>query len=131
MPQHPGGRNRPQRVHFNIGTGLGPATGTSGLTTQLAGASIYIGGTAAFLTYAQNGQVNAWCLSAYRVLKAQLFRPSTTAWMGNTVTVPVVNASPGIFTQAYGPGQAWMVNQDNTFIQVRTLLRGTPTWRSG
>src|ERR1035438_3117035 len=35
-----------------IGTGLGPATGASGLTTQLAGSSVYIGGTAAYLTFA-------------------------------------------------------------------------------
>jgi uncharacterized protein (TIGR03437 family) len=34
---------------------------------------------------------------------------------GNSVTVPVVASSPGIFTQEYGPGQVWMVNQDNTF----------------
>jgi uncharacterized protein (TIGR03437 family) len=35
--------------------------------------------------------------------------------MGNTVTVPVVNSAPGLFTQAYGPGQAWMVNGDGSF----------------
>jgi len=34
--------------------------------------------------------------------------------MSGSVTVPIVDASPGIFTQAYGPGQAWMANQDQT-----------------
>jgi hypothetical protein len=34
------------------GTGLGPATGVTGLTTQLGGSSVSIGGTAAYLTYA-------------------------------------------------------------------------------
>src|ERR1019366_10738341 len=42
------------------GSGLGPATGTiSTMTALLAGTRVYIGGVAAFLTYAQDGQVNA------------------------------------------------------------------------
>jgi uncharacterized protein (TIGR03437 family) len=35
--------------------------------------------------------------------------------MSSSVTVPIVSASPGIFTQEYGPGQVWLANQDGTF----------------
>ena len=34
---------------------------------------------------------------------------------GNIVVVPVVDSAPGVFTQAFGPRQAWMVNGDGTF----------------
>jgi uncharacterized protein (TIGR03437 family) len=98
-----------------IGTGLGPATGASGLTTQLAGSSVYIGGTAAYLTYAQNGQINALVPFGVSGLQSTTIQVEFNGVKGNTVTVPVVASSPGIFTQAYGPGQAWMVNQNNTF----------------
>jgi len=46
--------------------------------------------------------------------------------LGNTVSVPVVGSSPGIFTQFYGPGQAWTVNQDWTFNSASNpAARGT------
>jgi len=42
------------------------------------------------------------------------------------VTVPVVASSPGIFTQSYGPGQAWVANQDQTFNSASNpAARGT------
>jgi len=53
---------------------------------------------------------------------------------GNTVTVPVVSSSPGIFTQSYGPGQAWVVNQDLTFNSASNpAARGTYVafWATG
>jgi len=98
------------------GTGLGPATGVSSdLTTQLGGSSVSIGGTAAFLAYAQDAQINV--LVPFRVsgLQNTTIQVQYNGQSGNTVTVPVVPSSPGIFTQSYGPGQAWMVNQDGTF----------------
>jgi uncharacterized protein (TIGR03437 family) len=97
------------------GTGLGPANGvSSGITTLLAGASVSIGGTPAFLNYAADGQINA--LVPFEVAGAQ----NTTIQVEyngvrGSVSVPVVSASPGIFTEQYGPGQAWVVNQDSTF----------------
>ncbi len=98
-----------------IGTGLGPATGVgSAMTLQLAGTSVSIGGTPAYLTFASNQQINV--LVPFGVSRS----PSTTIQVryngvaGNTVTVPVVESAPGIFTQQYGPGQVWMVNQDGT-----------------
>ncbi len=97
------------------GTGLGPVTGASGFTTQLAGTSVYVSGTAAYLTYASNGLVNALVPFGVSGLQSTTIRVEFNGVQGNTVTVPVVASSPGIFTQAYGPGQAWVVNPDNTF----------------
>jgi uncharacterized protein (TIGR03437 family) len=108
------------------GTGLGPATGVSGLTTELGGASVSIGGTAAYLTYAQDGQINV--LVPFRVsgLSGTTIQVTYNAVVGNSVTVPVVASSPGIFTQQYGPGQAWVVNQDLTFNSASNAApRGT------
>ena len=98
------------------GYGLGPATGVlSSLTTLLAGTRIYIGGTPAFLAYAQDGQVNALVPFGVSQTQSTTIQAEFNGVKGNTVTVPVVNASPGIFTQAYGPGQAWVANQDGKF----------------
>jgi uncharacterized protein (TIGR03437 family) len=98
-----------------MGAGLGPATGVSStMTTQLGGASVTIGGTPAYLTYAQDKQINA--LAPFGVAGTQTtIQVEVNGVPSSTVTVPIANASPGIFTQAYGPGQAWMVNQDQTF----------------
>jgi len=98
------------------GTGLGPATGvSSGMATQLGGTSVLIGGTPAYLTYAQDSQINV--LVPFRVsgLLNATIQVQYNGQPGNTVTVPVVPASPGIFTQSYGPGQAWVANQDGSF----------------
>ena len=98
------------------GTGLGPAAGVSasGIATQLNGTSVSIGGTPAFMTYAQDGQINA--LVPFGIGGAQTtIQVTYNSIASSTVTVPIANASPGIFTQSYGPGQAWMANQDGTF----------------
>ena len=108
------------------GAGLGPATGVvSNMTTQLGGASVSIGGTPAYLTYAQDGQINA--LAPFGAGGAQTtIQVEVNGVMSSSVTVPIVGASPGIFTQAYGPGQAWMVNQDSTFnSSSNPAARGT------
>jgi len=108
------------------GTGLGPATGAiSNMTTQLGGASVSIGGTPAYLIYAQDGQINA--LAPFGIGGAQTtIQVEVNGVKSSVVTVPIVNASPGIFTQAYGPGQVWMVNQDGTFnSSSNRAARGT------
>ena len=108
------------------GTGLGPATGSSGLTTQLAGSSVSIGGTAAYLTYAQDGQVNVLVPFGVSGLQNTTIQVQFNGVKGNTVTVPVAASSPGVFTQAYGPGQAWIANQDNSFNSASNpAARGT------
>lgn len=98
------------------GTGLGPATGiASAMTTLLSGSRIYIGGAAAFLIYAQDGQVNALVPFGVAGIGSTTIQAEFNGIRGNTVIVPVVDSAPGVFTQAYGPGQAWMVNSDGTF----------------
>lgn len=98
-----------------IGTGLGPAAAASGFTTQLGGTTVSIGGTPAYLTYAQDGQINLLVPFNVSGLQNTTIQVEYNGVRGNTVTVPVVASSPGIFTQSYGPGQAWVVNQDGTF----------------
>jgi uncharacterized protein (TIGR03437 family) len=85
------------------------------MTTLLSGSRIYIGGTAAFLIYTQDGQVNALVPFGVAGTGSTTIQAEFNGVMGNTVTVPVVDSAPGVFTQAYGPGQAWMVNGDGTF----------------
>ncbi len=98
-----------------VGTGLGPATGASGLSTQLEGSSVSIGGTAAYLTYAQDKQINVLVPFGVSGLQNTTIQVTYNGVQGNMVTVPVVGSSPGIFTQSYGPGQAWIANQNGTF----------------
>ena len=98
------------------GAGLGPATGVaSSISTQVAGTSVSIGGTAAYLTYAQDGQINALVPFNVSGLPSVAVQVEYNGVKGNSVTVPVVSSSPGIFTQQFGSGQAWVVNQDLTF----------------
>jgi uncharacterized protein (TIGR03437 family) len=108
------------------GAGLGPATGVTGLTTELGGSSVSIGGTAAYLTYAQDGQINLLVPFNVSGLANTTIQVEYNGVKGNTVTVPIVASSPGIFTQQYGPGQAWVVNQDQTFNSASNAApRGT------
>lgn len=98
------------------GTGLGPATGVvSNMTTNLSGASVSINGTPAYLTYAQDGQINVLVPFNVSGLESTTIQVAYNSVVGNSVTVPVAPSSPGIFTQEYGPGQAWIANQDGTF----------------
>jgi uncharacterized protein (TIGR03437 family) len=85
------------------------------MTTQLAGSSVSIGGTAAYLTYAQDGQINLLVPFNVSGLGSTTIQVEYNGVKGNTVTVPVIASSPGIFTQSYGPGQVWLANQDSTF----------------
>ena len=108
------------------GAGLGPATGVSGLAAQLGGSSVSIGGIAAYLTYAQDGQINLLVPFNVSGLSTATIQVTYNGVVGNSVTVPVVASSPGIFTQQYGPGQAWVVNQDSTFNSASNAApRGT------
>ena len=76
----PDGRDRPQRVHFHNRHWARPGNrGLSGMTTQLAGASVSIGGTAAYLTYAQDGQINALVPFGVAGAQTRRFRSSSTA----------------------------------------------------
>ena len=85
------------------------------MTANLSGSSVYINGTASYLTYAQDKQINVLVPFGVSGLQNTTIQVEYNGVKGNTVTVPVVASSPGIFTQSYGPGQAWIANQDGTF----------------
>jgi uncharacterized protein (TIGR03437 family) len=99
------------------GTGLGPTTGgySCPMTTLAAGTRVYIGGTAAPIVYTSATQVNALAPFGIAGTGATSIQVEYNGVKGNAVTVAVVDSSPGILTQGYGPGQAWVQNQDQTF----------------
>lgn len=98
------------------GAGLGPQAGVAAnMTTILAGSRVYIGGTAAFLIYAQDGQINVLVPFGAASTTGTAIQAEFNGVKGNTITIPVVNSAPGVFTQFYGPGKAWIVNGDGTF----------------
>lgn len=97
------------------GENLGPVQFVAGFGKGLGGTRVFVNGVECFLTFTSATQVNA-------VLTAQL----PTAGAANVVVeyggvrsapkaLALAPASPGIFTQEFGPGQAWVVNQDGSF----------------
>lgn len=96
------------------GTSLGPSAGVSGMQKGLGHVQVFFNGVEAWLTYVSAGQINA--LVPYGVSgKAD----ATVKYNGNTSAafpLSVTTAAPGIFTQQYGVGQVWAVNNaDFTF----------------
>jgi len=97
------------------GTNLGPADPVTAAGSQkgLGETKVMFNGIEAFLTYSSATQVNA--LVPYGVSgKADV----TVQYNGGTsdlFPLAVVDSAPGIFTQSYGPGQAWALNDDGTF----------------
>jgi uncharacterized protein (TIGR03437 family) len=85
------------------------------MTTLASGARVYIGGVPAFITYASGTQVNAIAPFVIAGTGSTAIQTEYLGIKGDSITVPVVDSSPGIFTQSYGAGQAWVVNQDGTF----------------
>lgn len=97
------------------GTNLGPARSVTaaGCAKGLGETRVAFNGIEAFLTYSSATQVNA--LVPYGISgKADM----TVQYNGGTsdlFPLAVVDSAPGIFTQGYGPGQAWALNDDGTF----------------
>jgi uncharacterized protein (TIGR03437 family) len=97
------------------GSSLGPAkyAVAAGSQKGLAGAKVTFNGIEAFLTLVSATQINALVpygagskadmVVQYNGLTSDVFPLATT------------DAAPGIFTQAYGPGQIWATNPDYTF----------------
>ncbi len=97
------------------GANLGPADYVSGFEQGLGGTRVFINGIEAYLTLAWGTQLN---------VLVPLGLPSsgtvelTVEYNGKTslaYTLGMAPAAPGIFTQNYGPGQAWIGNQDYSF----------------
>ena len=104
-----------------FGSVLGPATGVSfaappaggTVATTLGGTQVLFDGTAVPVLYASNGQVNA--LAPFE-LASKANTVLTVVYNGATsagVTLPVVPAEPGLFSEAgTGTGQGSILNQD-------------------
>ncbi|HUP02766.1 MAG TPA: putative Ig domain-containing protein [Bryobacteraceae bacterium] len=111
----------PGEVVAIFGAGLGPnalqtyQVSNGKLATSLAGAQVTFDGVAAPLLYAQSSQLSA--IVPYEVAGKTSTKVvvSYQNQSSNTLTVPVVNAEPGIFTLTYsGAGPGVIFNQDGT-----------------
>ncbi len=98
-----------------FGEDLGPAESVSGFEKGLGGTRVFVNGVECFVSFTSRTQVNA-------VLTAQLptnGQASVVVEYEGASSAPralaLAPASPGIFTQEFGLGQAWVVNQDGSF----------------
>jgi uncharacterized protein (TIGR03437 family) len=110
-----GGAVAPGEFVTIYGSSLGPSTPATaqGLQKVLGGVHVTFNGTEAFLTYASSTQINA--IIPYGVAaKAD----AVVQYNGNSsapFALALTDAAPGIFTQQYGAGPAWAVNNDANF----------------
>jgi uncharacterized protein (TIGR03437 family) len=97
------------------GSSLGPAkyAVAAGSQKGLAGAKVTFNGIEAFLTLVSATQINA--LVPYGVGSKADMVVQYNGLTSDVVPLATTDASPGIFTQAYGPGQIWATNPDYTF----------------
>ena len=108
------------------GTSLGPATYqvAQGSQKGLGGTRVTFNGIEAFLTFTSSGQVNA--LVPYGVTGKADVVVQFNGKSSDAFPLGVTESSPGIFTRAYGSGQAWAVNNDGSFN-----TSATPVTRGG
>jgi len=99
------------------GEGLGPAqpVASKSMERALGYTRVFFNGIEAFLTYASAGQVNALVPYGIFVNGEAGLQVEYQMMKSNSILLPVAQAAPGIFTQQYGAGQAWLVNEDRTF----------------
>jgi uncharacterized protein (TIGR03437 family) len=106
----------PNEFFTILGNGIGPASAYSGaMTTFASGTRVYVGGLPAFITYASGTQINAIAPFGIAGTGSTTIQAEYLGIKGPSLDVPLADSSPGIFTQSYGAGQAWAVNQDGTF----------------
>jgi uncharacterized protein (TIGR03437 family) len=118
-----------------FGSDLGPSPGVgmqlnsagTALTNILGGTQVFFDATAAALTYAGAGQVNA--IVPYEVA-GKTTTQLTVAYQGGTsapVTLNVQAATPAVFSQDFtGQGNGAILNQDNSLNgKSRPAARGT------
>ena len=97
------------------GSNLGPADFVAGFERGLGGTRVFINGIEAYLTLSWNSQLN---VLAPVGLPTTGIAQLTVQYNGATsleTTLGLAPAAPGLFTQGFGPGQAWIGNQDFTF----------------
>lgn len=99
------------------GSRLGPAQSVASKSMErgLGYTRVFVNGIEAFLTYSSAGQVNAVMPYSLAGSNRAELQVEYQAMKSSSMFLPVAEAAPGIFTQQYGTGQAWVVNQDQTF----------------
>ena len=97
------------------GSSLGPAKYAVAVGSQkgLAHAKVTFNGIEAFLTLTSATQINA--LVPYGVGSKADMVVQYNGLTSDVFPLATTDAAPGIFTQAYGPGQIWATNPDYTF----------------
>jgi uncharacterized protein (TIGR03437 family) len=116
------------------GNSLGPATYqiATGSEKGLGGTRVTFNGIEAFLTFTSATQVNA--LVPYGITGKADAVVSYNGKTSDAFPLALTDASPGIFTRAYGGGQAWAVNNDGTFnTSANPVARGgwVSFWATG
>ena len=129
-----GGAVAPGEFVSIYGSSLGPANYVSAIGSQkgLAGAKVTFNGIEAFLTLAWATQINA--LVPYGVGNKADVVVQCNGLTSAAFPLATTDAAPGIFTQAYGPGQIWAVNPDNSFNSASNpVARGgyVSIWATG
>ncbi len=97
------------------GANLGPAQFATGFDRGLGGTRVFFNGIEAYLTLSFSTQLNVLVPNG---LPASGTVELTVEYNGATSLVTTLGlspAAPGIFTQQFGPGQAWIGNQDFSF----------------
>ena len=104
----------------------------AGSQKGLSHARVTFNGIEAFLTLASATQINA--LVPYGVGSKADMVVQYNGLTSDVFPLAVTGAAPGIFTQAYGPGQIWAVNPDGTFNAApNPVARGgyVSVWATG
>jgi uncharacterized protein (TIGR03437 family) len=96
------------------GTGLGPEAFALGFDKGLSSARVFTNGIENFVTYAQAGQLNVVLSNSLPTSGLMEVVVEFNGVRSDPVSVGLAPASPGIFTQDYGPGQAWVFNQNSS-----------------
>ena len=115
-----GGAVAPGEIVTIYGTGIGPSTlatltldNLGNVSSALAGTTVTFNGRPAPLLYVSASQLSA--IVPYGLTAAAQLQVTYNGVASNTVTVPVVEASPALFTlNASGTGQAAVLNQGGT-----------------
>lgn len=96
------------------GAALGPDAFALGFDRNLGGVRVLTNGIESFITYAQANQLNVVLSNRLPTSGRVEIVVDYNGIRGDPFFTTLVPAAPGIFTQEYGPGQAWVFNQDNS-----------------
>ena len=115
-----GGGVTPGQIAVLFGKGFGPGdlagltlTADGNVSTISGGATITFDGVPAPMIYAVNGQLSAIIPYAVAGKSTTQMQVNYAGQQSSPVTVPVIAAAPGLFTNdASGKGQAVVLNQD-------------------